>query len=208
MSPTPRSRHPSRWPIPSTILPALLVVLLASAGLGLAIASPARAATAGSTHVTVLATDALAYAPTSVSSPTRSVEIEIENTGTTDHTFTLSSRVNQTAPTGTNSSTNASGTWFDAAHVLADVAVPHGATVFVNVTVPADGSYQFICRYHFPAMAGELVVGASASSGSSGIPLYVYGGIVVVIVIAVVAVALVLRSRGRRPAPPSPPPAA
>jgi plastocyanin len=177
-----------------------LVVAFVLGGLPLGPVPTAQATATGSTLVTLMATDSLSFAPSTVSSPTLTVEIEVQNLGTTDHTFTLSNRVNETAPAGTNASTNASGTWFDAAHVAADVAVPHGHTVFVNVTLPTPGTYQFVCRYHYPSMFGELTVGIPSSSSSSGTSSYLYLGAVVGVV-AVIVVAVVLLRRPKSPAP-------
>ena len=179
----------------------LVVGLLVLGGLVLASPSPVRAATAGKSIVTIMATDALSFAPSSISVPTLSVELEVENLGTTDHWFTLSDRVNQTAPSDTNPATNASGTFFAANEVLVDESLPHGTTLFANVTFPSAGNYEFICRVHFPSMVGELDVGVPPASGSSSTPVWEYGaaaGVVLIVVIAAVAVVMM-----RRRAPPA-----
>lgn len=191
-----------------------LAIVLGVAWLALGVAGPVApvrasgvgAASAASTMVTLTATNQLSFVPATITVTTASVEIEIENVATTDHTFTLSSRVNQTAPASTNASATAPGSYFDAADVLADSVVAQGRTVFVNVTLPALGTYEFVCRYHFPSMVGTLTYSASAPASSSGVPWLLYGlvGGLVVIIIVVVAV---LAMRRRPPAPSSPPPA-
>ncbi|MCI4360790.1 MAG: cupredoxin domain-containing protein [Thermoplasmata archaeon] len=178
-----------------------LVVVLVLGAVPLGPVPTARATGTGSSFVSLMATDSLSFAPSTISAPTLRVEIEVQNLGTTDHSFTLSDRVNATAPAGTNASTNASGSWFDAAHVAADLSLPHGHTIFVNVTLPTPGSYQFICRIHFPSMVGVLTVAMPASSSSSGTPIYLYAGAVIGLV-AVVVVAVVLARRPKAPAPP------
>ncbi|MCI4353944.1 MAG: plastocyanin/azurin family copper-binding protein [Thermoplasmata archaeon] len=205
----PRPRGvPAPRRVSSYLGPILLVTILALGGLGLVAPRDARASSgsfhplAGSTPVVLMATNALNFAPQTINVPTLQVEIEIENVGSTDHTFTLSSRVNQTAPTGTDASTNASGTWFDNAHILTDRAVPQGQTVFVNVTLPAVGSFQFICRYHFSTgMAGEIVVGTSSTTSSSSMPLYLYGGIAAAVIVALVVVVVLMRRSGTKTPP-------
>ncbi len=189
------------------LVPILIVALLSLAGLALALPREARASpasfhpSAGSTLVVITATTAFTFVSASPSVTTLQIAFEIENAGSDDHTFTLSSRVNQTAPSGTDASTSAAGTWFDTAHVLADISIAAGHTGFVNVTVPSVGSYQFVCRYHFTSgMVGTLVVGAPASSDSSSTPLYLYGGIAVAVIVALVVVVVLLRrSRTRTP---------
>jgi len=183
----------------------LLVGLLVLSGIGLAATPPARAASASSTSVTIMATDSLSFVPNSISVTTRSVELEVENVGTVGHTFTLSARVNQTAPSDTNTSTNASGTFFASNEVLVDDALPAGQTIFVNVTLPSLGSYEFICRIHFPDMVGTLTLNAPSPASSSSTPWYLYGGIVVVLLVAVVVIAAVARRRRRPPVAPTAP---
>ena len=183
------------------------LLLAGLAGLPIAGAGPAvvhPSASHGWVNLTV--SDQLTFAPNTPTTVPHSVTFEVRNVGTTDHTFTVSSRVNQTAPSGTDPS-GTSGTWFDAAHVLVDVTVPAGQTVFANATFPTDGTYQFICRFHYPSMTGTLTVGASPSSGSSSSPPWLLYGAVLVVVVVIVAAVLALRMRRSPPAAPAAPPA-
>ena len=184
----------------------LLVAVLALGGLALLSPPSARATAAGSTEVTLMATDQLSFAPNTISVPTLSVELEVENLGTVDHWFTISDRVNQTAPADTNASATGPGSYFASNEVLVDRSLNHSTSFFVNVTFPAAGAYEFICRYHFPDMVGTFQVGVPSSSGSSATALYLYGagGAVVVILVAVVAI-VVMRRRKPTPTPPAAP---
>ena len=208
MQSLPRGAHPVPRSLSAYLAPIFLVAILALGGLSFAGGHDGRAPAAsfqpfaGASPIVVTATDVFSFQPASITVTTLNVYLEIENVATVDHTFTLSSRVNATAPAGTDASTNASGTWFDTAHLLADVAIPAGKTAFLNVTLPAAGSFQFICRYHFTsAMVGQIAVSTSSTtSTASGTPLYLYAGIAIAVVVAVVVVAaLVMRSRGKAP---------
>jgi plastocyanin len=209
MSRAPRT--PSRRPW--TTLSALTAVLLfAAAGILPAVGtapggSAVPAATASNTWINLTLTNALAFVPTNPSSSTMAVTFEVRNTDPlNNHTFTLSSRVNATAPSG-SAPDNVTGDWFSAPYVSRDVQISPGSVAFVNITFPTAGTYQFICRYHFPAMSG-LVTVSSGSSSSSSSPSYLLYGATGAIVLIIVVVATVVYLGRRKPKAPVPPPAA
>ena len=210
MSRAPRSRLRRPW---TTLSALVAVALFAAAGILPAVGtapggSAVPAASASNTWINLTLTSALAFTPTNPSSPTMSVTFEVRSTDpVNNHTFTLSSRVNVTAPTGSSPDNTSSG-WFSGTYVSRDVTVAPDGVVFVNVTFPTPGTYQFICRYHYPVMAGVVTVGPGASSTSSSPSYLLYGatGAIVLIIVVVATVVYLGRRKPKAAAPPPPSP--
>lgn len=186
--------------------PLFLVTLLvapwpaSASGYSLGEAAPSRAV-GGVSTVFINATDALAFVASASSVPSLTVNFVIEDLGTVAHTFTLSSRVNQTAPSSTSTS-SAPGSYFAWPDLLTDQSLNASQTLHLTIDFPVPGSYQYICRIHFPAMQGTLTVGRSPGSSSLGGSLlmtleWVVLGAGAVLVLAAVALILVSRRGGK-----------
>lgn len=183
----------------------LLSLGMAVLGGAPSVATPARAAPGasdGPASVSIQTTSSFGFDPASPTVNSLTVAFTVSNPTTTEHTFTLSSRVNETAPTGTTTS-NASGSYFSWPDLLADKVLNSTGTVTFTVTFPTWGSYQFICRIHYPTMQGSIdVVPASTSSGGSSVPPWT-DVVVLVVLVAVLGVAVVVVRRRRRPQGPA-----
>jgi plastocyanin len=181
----------------------LLVVLLAVSSSATAIplraASPATtSASASSVTIDVTATSDISFVPNSFTvSPGESVTLVVTQGANFAHTFTLSSVVNFTIP---SSDTTAQLDQFLAAHPpLVNLSL--GTSAGAQFTAPAaQGTYEFVCLVHFPAMTGVMTDSSSTpSSGGSTVStteIVVIGAVVAVVAIAAVVLAL---RRGRRP---------
>ena len=160
------------------------------------------------TVVNVAGTDQFAWVPSVLSAQSLHVEFVVTNAGTISHTFTLSDRVNVTAPPNATSST-APGQWFETSHLYANEplnastsAGPTVLHVFVNFT--AIGFYQFICIPHYAlGMKGIIYVGVPVPSSTTPVAPPIEGFWVIVIVIAALASLTVILGFvvGKRSAP-------
>lgn len=127
-------------------------------------------ASAAPTNVTVNLTDAPAFDPSTVVGPAGStLTLTLVNNGTYLHTFTVSAVANFTVPaTWTPTELDA---FFAANGSLLNVSVPGGATVFANLSLPAqDAGDAFtivsLVPYQFQAgMSGTLRVAYATSAG-------------------------------------------
>lgn len=151
----------------------------------------------GTTTVHLNVTDQLSFVPSSITVPTRTVTFVVQDLGSTAHTFTLSSRVNTSAPSGTSTS-NATGSYFAWPNLLADRTLNATQSIAVTVTFPTWGSYQFICRYHFPNMQGTVTVGGSPAAPAANNLWIVELGVPVMLVV-IVAIFLLLRRKAKNP---------
>ncbi|HYA56903.1 MAG TPA: hypothetical protein VEH57_00320 [Thermoplasmata archaeon] len=168
-------------------------------------ATPPNDAASGPVVVTISATSAINFVPDSFSvAPGASVEIVVTQMADFEHTFTLSSVVNQTIPSTDTPSEVAA--FFNAHPPLVNLSLGTtvGAKFFANFTAPAAlGTYEFVCLVHFPSMTGVMAVSSSSggsSPSSSGTPTTLeWVGIgAVVAVVVIVAVLLAVR-RGKPP---------
>jgi plastocyanin len=206
-------------------LPLVAMVLIGSLAMGGVGAGASGGVSAGpgagppiplsnnTTVIHLMVTDQFAFVPNVLSSPSLKVEFVIENAGTIDHTFTLSDRVNATAPSNATAST-APGQWFESSHLYANVPVnasTSGGTnyVYVNVTFRQVGYYQFICIPHYAlGMKGLVYVGEAAPSSSSSVNPLQYGFVYIIVIISalvavVIVMALIVGKRGAAHAGPT-----
>lgn len=162
----------------SLLLVTLLLGLLATPLIGPALGrtqtatSLSASATACTSNVTVEAYDALTWSIAAIENICPTATFTVENTGTTAHTFTVSSLVNQSDPSSTST------TFFSAPNLLynqplngtgSGVSVLH-ATIHFPTT---PGSYEFTCLYHYASgMYGEIYVDEPAPSTSPAIPSF------------------------------------
>ncbi|MDE1835628.1 MAG: hypothetical protein KGJ23_03315 [Euryarchaeota archaeon] len=198
--PLTRSLHLKTGAVAFLVLLFLIVPTL-SQGMGPG-APPRYVPSAGSgatATISLQVTDQLSFVPSSPSVSSRTVTFTVTDAGTASHTFTLSSLVNQTAPSGTSPGT-APGDWFTWPNLLADRSLNGSQTASFTVTFPNWGTYQFICRYHYPSMQGLVSVlpGTSANPSSPQLDGDTFAIIAVVAAVVVVVTALVLCLRAAR----------
>jgi uncharacterized cupredoxin-like copper-binding protein len=127
----------------------------------------AYATSAGAYALTTQTTDSLLFVPASLAIPAAThfpitVSVQVENAGSTLHTFTIEGQENNTLESGNFS------TYFQTHPPLANVNVPTtpGVPVWANFTITAKGAYEFICEVsgHFAhGMYGWLYVGYTPS---------------------------------------------
>ncbi len=123
----------------------------------------------GRQNITLNATDAPAFDPAKVVGVAgTTLGFEVRNSGTYDHTFTISAEANFTIPP---SLTPQELTAFFAANgSLLNLSVPAGQTVFANLSLPASeagATFEFVSLvpYQFQAgMSGVLQVAYSTSA--------------------------------------------
>jgi plastocyanin len=208
-----------------TAVAVALVLVAACAGLLAGIAARTVTASAalstdatGADPIMITVGPAIGYSVTKISvTAGQAVSIELVQTDSTFHTFTLSPVKNFQLPlTDTPVDVYA---FFNHNPPLANISVPAvaGSSAWANFTAPnATGAYEYLCENpgHFQAgMHGNLTV-ASASSNSglqgalAGLIAVLIVVIIVLIVIAVVAVVLMRRRRRRMTPPPTSGPAA
>ena len=136
--------------------------------------------------------------------PGDTVHLTVVQTGSTAHTFTLSSVANYTL---TASNTTLQLEAFFAAHKpLVNLTIPGtaGAQVPATFTAPSKGSYQFVCLQagHFQAgMEGAMGSGVSVTvqlpNTGPGAPVFIIGGTIVGLVVAAIVLGFVVgRRRG------------
>jgi len=195
----------------------LLLLIVAGAGVGHPLQTPAIQPEATVEDVAISTEYAFEFLPPQVTvTAGDTIDLVVTQADDIPHTFTLSSVVNYTIPnTYTTSQLYA---FFNAHPPLVNLSLPPtvGAEAFANFTAPPVGTYEFVCEIqgHFEeGMYGFLTTSnqghTSTGSSSTSFPLSTLeiGVIVVVAAVIVVGVALTWR-RSRKKAPESPSPGA
>jgi plastocyanin len=187
----------------------LALIALTCAPVALATPSQSGVSTAAASEtVDISATSQISFVPDSFTvAPGSTVHLVVTQLATFAHTFTLSSVVNQTVPTGDSLSQVAA--FFNAHAPLVNLSLgtTSGAQFTATFTAPTvQGSYEFLCLVHFPSMLGTMMdTNTSAStSGPAALPLLDIAAIVGVVIIVAIVAAVVLAGRRAKAPPPAP----
>lgn len=209
MSGWPRGWRP-RTLVGAAWISALLLLLPAAVAVGgnAPISTrPMVVHTAAGTTVTmtVAAGGGLIFTPDAISNitPGSNVTINVQNLGSVDHTFTLSSLVNYTLPSASNTNLTSQFLVQHPAYVSVPITPIQGQVTTVNFIAPSKiGSYQFFCTItgHFPGgMTGVIGVGIHvgppAAPPGIGLPVFIISGTIVGLVIAAIVLGFVVGKR-------------
>jgi plastocyanin len=149
-------------------------------------------------------TIATAPSPNAEVSPGDTVHVELTQTGTTAHTFTLSPTAGFTFPTSDQTSDLVSYFAMNKPLVNINVTGTQGDRAFANFTAPSAGQYEYVCLEagHFGlGMHGELGSGeAGAGAGPApyngpGAPVFIIAGVITALVIIALVLGFVIGKR-------------
>lgn len=197
---------PNRTAAGAVAVLAVLLVAIAPGTVATAVGGAVTVPSSGlvpsvSVTIDITATSALSFAPNSFTvSPGETVNLVVTQAASFEHTFTLSSVVNYTIPSGDTPAQLAA--FFNAHPPLVNLSLgstagsQHDATFVAPTTV---GTYEFVCLIHFPSMIGVMTDSNSSSTGgggSTGLSTTELVAIVIgVVVVAIAGVVLVVRRR-------------
>lgn len=177
----------------------VLTLLLAYYGLGtVAAESPgAIARSAGSSSCsstfTLYAYDSLSWSSSQVGPLCAKTTFTVINTGSTQHTFTVSDLVNQSDSSTTSTSfftASASDTFYQASQTT---WLNGSATLTITITFPTAGSYQFTCIPHYAlGMDGFLYVDEPLPAPPAGAPSFAPFWYIVAVVATLAVLSVVL----------------
>lgn len=169
------------------------LTLLLLGGLALTLPAPAAAHTMG-----IHLDDTLVFTPNEIPvMPGESVSLQIENTGTEIHSFTLFLQVDADVPV----TDFAALTAYNNTNDKIEVWLNGGETDWANFTAPTDpGRYTYVCMvlgHAASGMVGELIVQGETPPPGDGLisPLFIGIIVAVVAIVVLVVVFFVLRSR-------------